>query len=418
MSATTEQPRIFSYNFIAVSLINLFVMIAYYLLFVISSPYAAERFQASASLGGLVAGVMVLGCLAGRFVSGRLICNGYKKVLFTGMFVYLGSMVLYLTADSLALLLGIRFLNGIGIGGIGTVTGTLIAHIVPPGQRGLGLSYFSLSTIIAMAVGPFLGIFLMQRLTYPTLFMLCLGLGLVSLGIALFLRVPPLETSGEAPGEAKGEATAGDCRARAKRFSLSGLSGFIEIRVVPVSMVILLAAVCYGCVQAFISPFAAGRGLGEGASFFFLVYAAVVFVSRPFSGKLIDARSENVVAYPALLLTALSLGLLGMADSPFMLLLAGAMLGVGFGNFQSIAQVVSIKLVPRHRFAQATSTYFIFLDLGIGLGPYLLGLLVPRFGYGGLYLASSLIAFACIPLYYWLHGRKVARLAGQAAENK
>ncbi|MDR1124535.1 MAG: MFS transporter [Deltaproteobacteria bacterium] len=406
MSATTEKPRIFSYNFIAVSLINLFVMIAYYLLFVISSPYAASRFQASASLGGLVAGVMVIGCLAGRFVCGRLICAGYKKVLFSGMAIYLSSLGLYLVAGSLPLLLGIRFLNGIGIGCIGTVTGTLIAHIVPPGQRGLGLSYFSLSTIIAMAVGPFLGIFLMRSLSFTSLFLLCLGLGLISLGIALLLRLPPLETAGEAAGGATGDAAGETCPAKVKRL---GLSGFIESRVVPVSLVIVLAAVCYGCVQAFISPFAAGRGLDAEAGFFFLVYASVVFVSRPFSGRLIDAGSENLVAYPALLLTALSLGLLGLSHSPGALLLAGALLGAGFGNFQSIAQAVAIKLVPKHRFAQATSTYFIFLDLGLGLGPYLLGLLAPRFGYGGLYLFSSLIAFACIPLYYWLHGKKASR---------
>jgi hypothetical protein len=54
----------------------------------------------------------------------------------------------------------------------------------------------------------------------------------------------------------------------------------------------------------------------------------------------------------------------------------------------------------------ATSTFFIFLDLGFGAGPYLLGSLVPWTGYRGLYLMMTLIILATIPLYYFLHGKK------------
>ena len=61
------------------------------------------------------------------------------------------------------------------------------------------------------------------------------------------------------------------------------------------------------------------------------------------------------------------------------------MLGAGFGNFQSAGQAVSLSLVSRSRFAQATTTFYIFFDLGIGLGPYIFGFMVPAAGYGGMY---------------------------------
>ncbi len=68
----------FTKDFLAVSGINFIYLLPHYILFVTSVPYAVERFNASASIGGLVAGVMVLGILVGRFFSGRLIAASYS----------------------------------------------------------------------------------------------------------------------------------------------------------------------------------------------------------------------------------------------------------------------------------------------------------------------------------------------------
>lgn len=112
--APMEQGGIFNRNFLVVALVNLFTMIAYYLLFVISSPYALERFHTSPSTAGLVAGLMVIGCLAGRFVTGRLLgLIGLRKTLFGGIVLYAGSIALYLVTDTLPLLFLVRFLSGV-----------------------------------------------------------------------------------------------------------------------------------------------------------------------------------------------------------------------------------------------------------------------------------------------------------------
>ncbi|WP_300707976.1 hypothetical protein [uncultured Desulfovibrio sp.] len=91
-----------------------------------------------------------------------------------------------------------------------------------------------------------------------------------------------------------------------------------------------------------------------------------------------------------------------------MLLLAGLILGAGFGNFQSAGQAVALSLVSRSRFAQATTTFYIFFDLGIGLGPYLFGFLIPLAGYAGMYQSLAAVVLGALLLYYLLHGRRVA----------
>jgi MFS family permease len=100
--------------------------------------------------------------------------------------------------------------------------------------------------------------------------------------------------------------------------------------------------------------------------------------------------------------------LFSQANHGITLLLAGAMIGLGYGNFISCAQAISIKEVPPHRLGLATSTFFIFVDLGFGIGPYLLGSLVPFTGYRGLYLTMVVVILASIVLYYFLHRRKVS----------
>lgn len=388
--APMEQGGIFNRNFLVVALVNLFTMIAYYLLFVISSPYALERFHTSPSTAGLVAGLMVIGCLAGRFVTGRLLgLIGLRKTLFGGILLYAGSIALYLVTDTLPLLFLVRFLSGVGVGCIGTVTGTTVAYVVPEAQRGLGISYFSMSTALALALGPFLGIVLLRVCSYETLFLLCLALGCCNALFALGL-------SGDALPHARGRAGA----------TLFMLRSYIDYRVIPFGLVVMIICLSWGNIQAFIAFHAGERGLAASASLFFLVYAAVILATRPVTGRIFDRRGENVILYPALLLMICGLMVLAEAHSGWTVLFAGLLLGAGFGNFQSTGQAVALTLVPRRRFGQATSTFFIFFDLGIGLGPYLFGFLVPVAGYGGLYLAAAASVALSMPLYYLAHGRK------------
>ena len=95
-------------------------------------------------------------------------------------------------------------------------------------------------------------------------------------------------------------------------------------------------------------------------------------------------------------------GLLLLAShaGSWVVLLAGAIMGLGFGNFQSLSQVSGISLVPRERFAQATSTIFIFFDLGVGMAPYLSGFLVQPVGYAGIFAINAAVVALTIPLYW------------------
>lgn len=373
-------------NFNVVTLINFLVMTAYYLIFVTTTPYARQVYAASLSTAGFTAGIMVIGCLAGRFLTGNLLSLfGCRSVLFSGLLLYVASMAAFFATDSLALLFMQRFFTGVGVGVIGTATGTIVAYVIPSEHRGFGVSLFSMSTALALALGPFLGIVIANTLDYAALMQINVGIALVCAAVFFGL----------------GTLVAMPHRHR----PFFALNSYIDPRVVRFSVVALIICLSYGCVQAFITSFAAERNLSGPASLFFLVYACAALATRPLTGRMFDTRGENVIFYPILLLTALSLFLLAHAHSSWLLLLSGLLLGAGFGNFQSVGQAVSLSLVSRSRFAQATTTFFIFFDLGIGLGPYLFGFLIPSIGYDGMYQALAVIVLCSLGLYYALHGK-------------
>lgn len=66
----------------------------------------------------------------------------------------------------------------------------------------------------------------------------------------------------------------------------------------------------------------------------------------------------------------------------------------------------------------ATSTFFIFLDGGLGFGPYILGFIAPAIGFGTLYIVLGLVVLVTAGLYTILHGKKAASAQKQALAYK
>ena len=149
-ASTGEALRsIFNRNFNVVACINLLVMTAYYLMFVTSTAYARATYGASLSSAGLTAGIMVIGCLIGRFLTGNLLSLcGCRAILFAGLLLYSASIAAFFWVPNLALLFVQRLCMGMGVGIMGTATGTIVAYVVPHQHHGLGISLFSMSTAL------------------------------------------------------------------------------------------------------------------------------------------------------------------------------------------------------------------------------------------------------------------------------
>lgn len=385
-----SRTRLWTKDFVIVSSINFFITLIFYLLMVTLAIYAVNELDASTSEAGLISGIFIIGTLIGRLFIGRFIDSiGRKKTLFIGLIFFTLTTILYFVDLGIGFLLVNRLIHGMAMGMASTATGTIVAQIIPPTRKGEGIGYYSMSATLATAIGPFIGLFMAQHTSFQIIFSFCLALGVISLITAFFLYVPALKVTAKVT-ESKGFK----------------LSNFIEPKALPISIITLLLAFCYSSVLSFISFYAIEIDLVNTASFFFVVYAAAVLISRPFSGPLMDRKGSNFIMYPAFIIFGVGLLLLSMTTNSFTLLAAGFLIGLGFGNMQSSSQAIAVKLTPPHRMGMATSTFFIMLDAGLGFGPYILGFIIPITGYSTLYVILGVLVILTSVLYHFLHGKK------------
>ena len=387
-----RKPALWTKDFILVSVSNFLLFISFYMLMVIMAVYSVEHFHASESEAGFAASIFVLGAVLVRPIAGKIInAVGKKKLLVIGLAFFLGMTLLYFPIQNLSLLFLIRFIHGFAFGISTTATGTIAAEIIPNSRRGEGMGYFSTSMNLAMAIGPFLGLMINQYFQGTTIFAVTSIFAVIALVTALLLRVPEL---------------AGRNAVTEKGFRITD---YFEKTTVPIGILMALMGLVYSSILTYLSTYAIEINLVDAASFFFVMYAVFLLLSRPITGRMFDVKGENAVIYPSILLFGIGLWILSQSTLGITLLIAGAVIGVGFGTLQSSAQTIAINQAPRHRVGLVTATYFVFFDFGVGVGPLILGYILPITGFRGLYVTMAIIVFSSVFIYYFVHGKKGRR---------
>lgn len=178
--------------------INFIVYLIYYLLMVIIAVVAKDQLHASLGEAGLASGIFIVGTLLARLQFGKAIeLYGRRMSLYGGIIFYFVTTLLYFYIPNLAILYVIRFLNGMAYGIVSTATNTIVASCIPPEKRGQGINYYGLSTSLAAAVGPFLGMLLIVITNFTFIITLCAVLvGLCMIG-CIILHINEIELTAE-----------------------------------------------------------------------------------------------------------------------------------------------------------------------------------------------------------------------------
>ncbi|WP_370222917.1 MFS transporter [Cytobacillus sp.] len=382
-----KQP-LWTKDFLSISITSFFLFMGFYVLLTTLPLYILDDLKGDETQVGLIISVFLIAAVISRPFTGKWIDEvGRRKILLASLIVFAVSSLLYFWADSTPALLALRFLHGVGFGMATTATGAIVADIVPNERRGEGLGYYAMFMNLAMVIGPFAGLTIVQYASFTWIFALCTILSFIAIVLGVFVKIPQ-----------KSESSV-----KHPKFTLSSL---FEKNAVPVAISAGILAFAYSGILSFISVYAKELDLLEAASFFFVVYAAFIIMSRPFTGRWFDAYGENRVIYPAIILFAAGLFLLSQANSTFVFLLSGAIIGLGYGTIVPGLQTVAIKQADPAKRGLATSTFFTLFDTGIGLGSYVLGVLAVKTGFASLYFMLAGVALFGLLVYYLLHGKK------------
>lgn len=298
---------------------------------------------------GLAFGAFGVTALICRPIAGRLSdVHGRKPLLVLGALLAAAGMLLLPYVDSLAGVVAIRLLQGVAEAAFFVAGFALLADLAPPQRMGEALSYNSLGLYLGIAFGPPLGEVVVEQWGYTEAWWVA---GVLAVAAAVIVRWVP-----EVPGEG------GD-----------GHGKLIHRPGIPASLGFFASLAAISGFLAFASLWSAEVGL-ENTSLALAVYGVVIVVCRVVFAKVPDRLPSLPLATASLVAIAVGLGILVGWQTEAGLLTGVVVMAVGV-TFSTPAffSAIFATATPAERGA-AAGTASAFIDLGLGFGPILLGL--------------------------------------------
>lgn len=345
--------------------------------------YAMGTLGRSDDESGLLVTVFLLSAIVIRPFSGKLLdMFGKKRMLVISIMLYLLCTILYLFLKPFAILLVLRFFQGIWFSIVTTAAGSLAADIVPKNRKGAGLGYFTMSTNLAVVLGPFVGLLVIQYVSFNALFTVLSIIVLIGALIALTINTDDLPKPENVD--------------RRLKFAFNDL---FEKKALPIAFLASLIAFSYASVLSFLSLYAEQKDLLTVASYFYAVFAAAMLLTRPFTGKIYDTKGPKFVVFPAFVLFGIGLIMLAMANGAVLFLCSAIFIGIGYGTLTTSFQSLAVQSTTHQRSGYATATYFTLFDLGIAVGSYILGLIAVGISYEMVYYIAAALLVVVFILY-------------------
>lgn len=373
--------KIWTKSFISLSLTQFLLFTVFYSLLTTLPIFVIVDLTESEAKAGLVVTYMLLTAILIRPFSAKIIDKfGKKIVLFVTVLAYLLTTFSYIFIQEFISLSIIRLIHGLSFGIVTTVTGAIVTDIIPVSKRGEGMGYFAMSNNIAIVIGPFIGLLLIQYTSFRILFIFSTLLMILAVIFTTLIDANKLAQPTKTNAPLK-------------------LADLIDKNALPVSLISALVGISYGSLFSFVPVFAESISLEHISSYFFLVYAFVMIVSRPYLGRLFDQKGPKIVLIPSLAIFAIGLMILSTTKTAVVFLLAAALIGLGYGTILPGFQTVAVQRAGIERSSQAFSTFFTFYDIGIGIGAFIWGVISAYYSFQIMYMLSGLLMVVIVIIF-------------------
>ncbi|AQX78797.1 MFS transporter [Plantibacter flavus] len=371
----------------------------------------------SMSLAGVAAALLTLGSALTAFLVGRVTQRLGRRIGLGLGFAAGGVGAIGVVVAATTALVPLLFLS-LFVYGAGTATNLQARYagtdLATPARRGSAISVAMVSTTLGAVAGPNLveplGAFA-TGLGLPSLagpFLLA-AVAYVAAGTALLVLLRPdpfllarrldaelaqLEVEQTAAEQAGSKQASPTTAARPR----PGVGAYVGAAVMVVTQIAMVAVMTMTPVHMR----AHHHGLGE-VGLVIGIHIAAMYLPSLVTGVLVDriGRTPMAIAAGVTLLLAGVTGALAPADSLGLLILALALLGLGwnFGLIAGTALVVD-HTVPANR-ARTQGTLDVLIALaGAGAG-VMSGVVMAGVGYGALSIAGGVLALLLIPVLLW-----------------
>lgn len=355
-------------------------------------PLYVASLGGSKTVSGAVVGILGIAALLCRFPIGVMLDTyGRRVLLLIGLAVLVLDFSLLNMCRTLLLLFCLRFLQGIGNGIQTTASSTMAADLIPTGRLAVGLGYFSLASVVPSALGPLLGLSVVERFGFNALFVVALTLTTIAFVLSFFLKNSAVSIkrnvrkSDARPG--------GGADASHETFRLLSNPNIV----LPSAIVFVVFGANSGII-AFIAQFAAENGIA-GAGFYFVVTASTTFLVRVCLSSLLARMRQTLLICASLALITLAFVLIANANGTGALLLAALLCGAGQASLQPTMNTLVLQGVAENQRGRVTAFFSAASDVAYGGGALLWGAVASLCGFRVMFVICGLCAASALLLY-------------------
>ncbi|MDR1044657.1 MAG: MFS transporter [Candidatus Adiutrix sp.] len=370
--------------FLSFVMLNVFVFMGFDLLLPTLSVYLELHGNSEAEIGRIF-GTFTISAILMRMLASRLaLLVNAQRLVRLGLLACALAGLWYYWAHSLPTGMAARFIHGAGFGLASTLITALASQIIPPARMGEGLGYLGLGTTLALALGPFFGIWLVDEFGYLVMFVVVAAF--YASGIVVVACLPKIRLASAAPGAPKPRLV------------------LLSRKVLAPSLLMFLMGVIMSAVTIFLALFCKEKNLPY-AGHFFVLSTIGIFISRFSAGRIHDRFGHCYIILPAGLLILGCMLFLAEATSRDTIFLVSVVYGLATGAVFPSLQALTLSLVPLSGRTEAAASFFNAFDLGIGAGSLIFGHLASRCGtYASVYLGAAGVAalFLLFHLSYYV----------------
>jgi len=383
--------KIWNKKFILLFITNLLMMATFYASVPIL-PIYCQQIGITGSKIGIVLTAMSVTTVLFRPFAGYILDNFNRYhvyILFLALFClpFLG-FVAFPFFSALVLL---RLYMGVVYSVCGSATTTLAGDVLPPNKVAQGVNRFALTISLGMAAGPFVGIQVQNHMSSKVSFIVLFALTVAALICVSFcnIKYPKIER---------------------KKFVLSDT--FYK-PALPFMFNMIFIMVPFGAVIAYSSIFAQEQGLSKVTPFFYVFLVAGMLISKFSTQKMIDVGKHKILVVISLIVLLFTMISYIFMTSAFHLLLAGFLLGLGYGILQPLFQSFVTGTAPSSKRGAANATYLLSYDIGIGIGSLIMGIFQENIGLSTGFAVTAAAYIIGIILYVVYVDKHYSKLSSQ-----
>lgn len=345
-------------------------------------PLLVAQIGGSKAISGAIVGVLGIAALFVRFPIGLMLDKyGRKILLLIGLLILVIDFTLLNFLQTLLSLFLLRLVQGVGNSVQATASATMTADLIPKEKLSMGLGYFSIAQSVPSAIGPLIGLTVVQNYGFESLFRVALVLTIIAFILSLFVNESLLvrETIPQTEVDT----------------SLLKNPGVIFP-----SLIMFMIYLAQAGVVAFIAQLALERGI-LGAGYYFTLMSLVSVTVRLCFSSILFRLKRSLVIHVSIFFIIIAYGNIVFASSIIYLLISAILFGIGIANLMPLMNTIVLQSVSDSQTGKATAIFMLSLDVAYGGGAVIWGIIASVFGFEWMYFFCAMSGVIAWLIYFF-----------------